>query len=166
MIVKRASFEDAKEILDLQKLAYVSEAEIYNDYSIPPLTQTLDRIQADFESRLFLKASIDESIVGSVRGFMKQETCHIGRLIVHPDFQNRGIGARLMKEIERCFHEAERYKLFTGHLSERNLRLYHRLGYIPFAFEATTDSLRLVFMEKHPRILRKRTSDPLFSDGH
>ena len=40
MIVKRASFEDAKEILDLQKLAYVSEAEIYNDYSIPPLTQT------------------------------------------------------------------------------------------------------------------------------
>ena len=166
MIVKRASFEDAKEILDLQKLAYVSEAAIYNDYSIPPLTQTLGQIQADFESRLFLKASIDGSIVGSVRGFMEQETCHIGRLIVHPDFQNRGIGARLMKEIERCFHEAERYELFTGHLSERNLRLYHRLGYIPFAFEAATDSLTFVFMEKRPRILRRRASHPLFSDGH
>lgn len=166
MIVKRASFEDAKEILDLQKLAYVSEAEIYNDYSIPPLTQTLDQIQADFVSRLFLKTSIDGRIVGSVRGFMEQETCHIGRLIVHPDFQNHGIGARLMKKIERCFLEAERYELFTGHLSERNLRLYHRLGYIPFAFEAATDSLTLVFMEKHRRILRRRRSHPLFSDGH
>ncbi|MGA2025607.1 MAG: GNAT family N-acetyltransferase [Syntrophobacteraceae bacterium] len=166
MIVKRASFEDAKEILGLQKLAYASEAEIYNDYSISPLTQTLDQIQADFESRLFLKASVDGSIVGSVRGSMDQGTCHIGRLMVHPDFQNRGIGARLMKEIERCFHEAERYELFTGHLSERNLRLYHKLGYIPFAFEAATASLTFVFMEKHPCISMRRTSHPLFSDGH
>ncbi len=166
MLVKRALFEDAKEILDLQKLAYVSEAEIYNDYSIAPLTQTLDQIQSDFESRLFLKASIDGRIVGSVRGFMERETCHIGKLIVHPDFQNRGVGARLVQEIEGCFHEAERYELFTGHLSERNLRLYHRLGYIPFAFEAVTGSLTLVFMEKRPRISRRPTSHELSSDGH
>ena len=166
MLVKRASFEDAKEILDLQKLAYVSEAEIYNDYSIAPLTQTLDQIRADFESLIFLKASIDGRIVGSVRGFMDQETCHIGKLIVHPDFRNCGIGARLVQEIEGCFHEAERYELFTGHLSERNLRLYHKLGYIPFAFEAATASLTFVFMEKHPCISMRRTSHPLFSDGH
>lgn len=43
MIIERASLEDAKEILELQKLAYVSEAEIYNDYSIPPMMQTLDQ---------------------------------------------------------------------------------------------------------------------------
>ncbi|MGO9017084.1 MAG: GNAT family N-acetyltransferase [Syntrophobacteraceae bacterium] len=165
MMVERASFENAREILDLHKLAYVSEAEIYDDYSIPPLTQTLDQIQADFETRLFLKVSIDGMIVGSVRGFMERETCHIGRLMVHPDFQNRGIGACLMEEIEKCFHEAERYELFTGHLSERNLRLYNRLGYIPFSFKAATDNLTLVFMEKQPRTLRKRASHPLLPEG-
>jgi len=56
----------------------VSEAEIYDDCSIPPLTQTLDQIQADFKTRLFLKVSIDGMIVGSVRGFMQRETCHKG----------------------------------------------------------------------------------------
>ncbi len=63
MIIKRASADDLKEILDLQKLAYVSEAEIYKDYSIPPLTQTLEQIQADFDKQLFLKAflSMEES---------------------------------------------------------------------------------------------------------
>ena len=148
MMIERALLEDAAEILDLQKLAYLSEAAIYNDYSIPPLTQTLDQIQTDFEKQIVLRASVEGRIVGSVRGFMEQGTCHIGRLIVHPDFQGRGIGARLIKEIEGCFEKAGRYELFTGHLSERNLRLYRKLGYTPFAYEPATDVLTMVFLEK------------------
>ncbi len=148
MIIEHASLQDAAEILELQKLAYISEAAIYNDYSIPPLKQTFDEIQADFERQIVLRAIVDGRIVGSVRGFVKQETCHIGRLIVHPDFQGRGIGTRLMREIERCFDKAERYELFTGHLSERNLRLYHKLGYTPFLSEPATDILTMVYLEK------------------
>jgi hypothetical protein len=41
IIVELASIEDAEEILALQKLAYVSEAEIIDDFTIPPLHQTL-----------------------------------------------------------------------------------------------------------------------------
>ena len=37
---------DIDEILDLQKLAYKSEAEIYNDFTILPLTQTLEDLKA------------------------------------------------------------------------------------------------------------------------
>jgi hypothetical protein len=40
MIIEQAGVEDAGEILRLQKLAYQSEARIYNDYTIPPLLQT------------------------------------------------------------------------------------------------------------------------------
>jgi ribosomal protein S18 acetylase RimI-like enzyme len=148
MIVELASSEDAKEILDLQKLAYQSEAEIYNDYSIPPLTQTLDQMQGDFAKQLFLKATTDVRIVGSVRGYVKQHTCFIGRLIVHPAFRKSGIGTRLMKEIEESFPDAGRYELFTGDRSEGNLRLYHKLGYTPFAERPVNDRLTLVFMEK------------------
>ncbi len=150
MIIERASLEDAGEILELQKLAYVSEAEIYEDYSIPPLIQTSEEIQKDFEAQVFLKASIDARIIGSVRACMKGATCHIGRLIVHPDFRNRGIGERLMTEVEGFFARAERYELFTGRLSERNLRLYRRLGYKTFASKSLSKRLTLVFLEKYP----------------
>ena len=47
MILERATIEDAKEILDLQKLAYRSEAEIYYDDTLPPLTQTREEIRND-----------------------------------------------------------------------------------------------------------------------
>ena len=43
MEIEPAMIEDAAEILALQKLAYRSEAEIYNDFSIQPLLQTLGR---------------------------------------------------------------------------------------------------------------------------
>ena len=42
--IERVSVSDAEEILALQKLAYQSEAEIY---SIPPLVQTLEEMEAD-----------------------------------------------------------------------------------------------------------------------
>src|SRR4030042_6685710 len=103
MMIERAVTDDAEEILSLQKIAYRSEAEIYNDFTIPPLTQTLEGIKKDFENQFFLKAIIDGKIIGSVRAFVKEGTCYVGRLVVHPDFQNRGIGTHLMNRIEKDF---------------------------------------------------------------
>ena len=105
----------AEEILRLQRIAYRSEAELYNDYSIPPLTQTVEDMEADFRRHLILKAEVDGRIVGSVRGYQSEGSCFIGRLIVHPDFQRRGIGTRLMNEIESHFRDSARFELFTGH---------------------------------------------------
>jgi len=53
-----------------------------------------------------------------------------------------------MREIEGRFDRAERYELFTGHRSERNLSLYRGLGYRPFAGEQVNDHLILILMEK------------------
>lgn len=148
LLIERAQVEDAAIILNLQKLAYLSEAEIYNNKSIPPLTQTLEEIRAEFDNQIFLKALIDERIVGSVRAYQTEGTCHIGRLVVHPKFQNRGIGSRLMNEIEGAFEKAKRLELFTGDNSERNLYLYHKLGYREFRRKNFQENFVLVFLEK------------------
>ncbi len=148
MFIERAEVEDAKEILDLQKLAYKSEADIYSDYTIPPLTQAIEEIRLDFENQIFLKTSSNGKIIGSVRAELRQETCLIGRLIVHPDFQNRGIGTKLMNEIESYFIKAKRFELFTGYRSERNIYLYQKLGYKIFRKEKINDNFELVYMEK------------------
>jgi GNAT superfamily N-acetyltransferase len=151
MIIKRAGIEEVREILELQKLAYRSEARIYDDYTIPPLLQTPNEIEADFHSHVFLKASIGGRVVGSVRGCMYKDTCLIGRLIVHPEYQNRGIGTRLMNGIEQCFVKARRFELFTGYKSERNLHLYRKLGYRICRREKISDRLTLVYLEKITR---------------
>jgi hypothetical protein len=47
VMIETADVRDAEELLDLQKLAYRSEAAIYDDYTIPPLTQSLAEMEAD-----------------------------------------------------------------------------------------------------------------------
>ena len=144
-----ASPEDAAAILELQKLAYQSEAQLYNDLNIPPLTQTLDELRSDFTTKFFLKAQVEGKIVGSVRAYQAGITCYIERLITHPDRQKQGIGTTLMEQIESCFDEVQRFELFTGHKSDRNIRLYEQLGYKLFKSEKINKTLSLVFMEKH-----------------
>ena len=126
IVLSRAGFEDLEEILALQKLAYLREARRYNDYGIPPLTQTIDEIRSDYGSLLFLKAVSDSRIVGSIRGRVKDGTCHVGRLMVHPGFQRRGIGASIVRALEaEMMRDAEtaRFELFTGAESFDNIRL-------------------------------------------
>ena len=143
-----AQLEDMPEILQLQQLCYLSEAKIYNVYNIPPLTQTLEEIKRDFSRQFFLKAVIDNRIIGSVKAYQKGETCYIGRLVVHPDYQNRRIGTKLMKEIEALFKDAKRFELFTGYRSSKNLYLYKKMGYTPFKTEEIHDGLKLLYLQK------------------
>ncbi|MEW6237399.1 MAG: GNAT family N-acetyltransferase [Candidatus Omnitrophota bacterium] len=146
--IQDAVLKDAEEILFLQKLAYRSEAEIYEDDSIPPLAQTLGEIGLEFDDHLFLKAVRNHRIAGSVRARLIGETCHIGKLIVHPNQQNQGIGSRLMNAVESRFPQAQRFELFTGHRSERNLYLYQKLGYRIFQTITLNERLQLVYLEK------------------
>ncbi|MGO9230035.1 MAG: GNAT family N-acetyltransferase [Bryobacteraceae bacterium] len=124
-----AAPEDLEEILALQHLAFHGEGQLYNDFSIPPLTQTLEGIRADFPNKVFLKANMAGTLVGSVRGFQKGETCFVERLIVHPDHRQRGVGTALMCALEGRFASARRFELFTGYKSQNNIRLYRKLGY-------------------------------------
>ncbi|MBU5637255.1 GNAT family N-acetyltransferase [Geomonas sp. Red69] len=148
MIITRADRSDAAEILVLQKVAYLSEAAIYNDYAIPPLTQTLEELADSFSRNTVLKAVEDGKIVGSVNGRMSKGRCLIGRLMVHPERQGRGIGAALMQAVEAAFPEASCYRLFTGERSDSNIRLYQKLGYRIFDRKEIPGSFAIVFMEK------------------
>lgn len=146
--ISPASLADAAAILALQQLAYQSEARLYNDFAIPPLRQTLVELCEEFSHKTVLKATRNGCLIGSVRGYQQADTCYVDRLIVHPDFQGRGLGTALMQRLEATFPGARRVELFTGHKSEKNLRLYKRLGYRIYRQEPVADHLTFVFMEK------------------
>ena len=148
MKILQAEKIDAPAILALQQLAYQREAQLNNDWLIPPLTQTRDELEAEFSNRHFLKAVEGGMLVGSVRASQHDDSCQIGRLIVHPDFQRQGIGTQLLVEIENVFATALRFELFTGAKSLGNIRLYQRLGYVIFRESCLVSGARLVFLEK------------------
>jgi GNAT superfamily N-acetyltransferase len=148
MMIQDAVAGDAADILALQKLAYRSEAALYDDYTIPPLTQTLESMLQDIESQVVLVAVLGDRIVGSVRAWRQGETCFIGRLIVHPEYQNCGIGARLLRAIEDCFPGVAYFELFTGDRSAQNLYFYQKHGYRIIRKAPLSAKVTLAYLEK------------------
>ena len=150
MKILPAEISDIPEILNLQKLSYMQEAEIYDDYNIPPLTQTIEELENEFARSTVLKAVIGHMIVGTVRAFIKNNRCHVGRLAVHPDRQNKGIGTELLTEIEKHFKDRgiAAFELFTGEKSVKNIYLYRKSGYMIFKTEKLNDKVNIVFLAK------------------
>ena len=146
--ITKALQDNLQEILDLQYLAYQSEAKLCNNLNIPPLTQTIKDVETEFIKGIFLKATDENGvIVGSVRAYSDNDTLHIGKLIVHPDLQGQGIGTKLLKEIE-CICPHERYELFTSTRSKRNIQLYERVGYVKFKEQDIDKDLRFIYLSK------------------
>lgn len=149
MLIKEAELSDLREILELQYLAYQSEAKLFNDPGIPPLKQTLSDLENEFGKGIILKALDDNNvIIGSVRGYCDNKTLYIGKLMVHPNRQRQGIGTRLLLDIEKRF-PGYRYELFTSTRSEKNIALYKSLGYSIFDEKQVTEELSFVYLEKH-----------------
>lgn len=150
--ISEAGGQDAEKILKLQYLCYQSEAELYGDYSIEPLTQSLDSIKAELTAGSVLVARLGDEVVASVRGTVDPDgTARINKLIVHPRMQRHGLGGRLLNAIEQRLGSggtAKCFQLFSGHRSEQNLQLYRKHGYVAVGAQQVNERLTLVTLSK------------------
>lgn len=144
----RATLVDLPVILELQRLAFQSEAAFVGDPTIPPLAQTLEQLEREFEQRIFLKLEQSGNLVASVRGNRAESGwAHIGRLMVHPLSQGEGLGSSLMRQIEHELGPCIGFRIFTSAASTSNIRLYEYLGYCISARERV-GALEMVFLTK------------------
>jgi ech hydrogenase subunit C len=172
-LFQRAQKSDAPEILALQITAYQSEAEIYGEGSLPAQQQTLAELESDFDSVpdlakpfgwtgplpipvepgqvVFLKAVVNGKIIGAVRGYQCGDSAFLRRLIVHPYFWGRGIGRRLVTELEQAVPQAKRFEIFTGRESAKNLSHFRKLGYQDFQTVQFSPQVTWVYMQKERR---------------
>jgi len=151
VIIAAARPDEAEQILKLQYLSYQSEAELYSDWTLEPLTQSLESLQAELAERHVLVARLGDEVVGSVRGWVDEAGVgQIGRLVVHPRMQRHGLGRRLLSGLESRLAQdgAGRFELFTGHRSLGNLRLYRSLGYQETEVREVSRRLSIVTLAK------------------
>jgi tRNA (guanine37-N1)-methyltransferase len=132
--VLRVVASDAGELLTLQRACWVQEAKDNPGVDIPALDESLDDVRAWVARDTVLVARSAGRLVGAVRASLRQSdhgaTWDIGRLMVAPDLQGRGLGRSLLERIEReAPEEATGFELFTGARSVRNQRVYRKAGF-------------------------------------
>ena len=102
----------------------------------------------EYEQGVFLKAMDEKGdIIGSVRAYVNHDTAYIGKLIVHPSQQGKGIGTKLLLAIEQACG-ASRCELFTSDKSVRNIRLYERVGYTRCRERRVSANVNFIYLEK------------------
>ncbi|MFO7612597.1 MAG: GNAT family N-acetyltransferase [Clostridia bacterium] len=152
IIVRKAMSSDVHRLLEIQKKAFLVQALKYDAYDIPPMVEEEGDVKIDSPGWLVLVAEADGILAGSIRAEFGRDDAEIKRLSVDDSYQNMGIGSLLMHEIEKHCAGLKRIWLFTGGQSEKNIRLYEKLGYNIFREEPFKDGFTLVHMEKFLQI--------------
>ncbi len=150
VVIERMRPEDAGEILTVQRAAFVSEAQLYGSTDTPPLTQTLEQLDAELVDADGWVARRRGRLVGVIRTRQHDGVLLIGRIAIAPDQQGHGIGRRLLETAESA-SGADVAELFTGSLSEGNLRLYRDCGYRESERIDQGDGTAQVFLRKDLR---------------
>jgi ribosomal protein S18 acetylase RimI-like enzyme len=148
-VITTAEEQDAGEIMTVQRAAYVSEARLYDNTRLSALSEPMEEIRKSVAAGEVLVAKMGSRIVGAVRGVRQDDECRVGRLVVAPDMQGRGIGAALLRAVEQHGGEGvRRFVLHTGDRSEANINLYRKVGYAETHREFVAETLSLVHMAK------------------
>jgi len=146
LIIRAAVDGDAGELLTVQRAAFVTEAQRYGDPFLPPLREDLDGVRAAIAAQVVLVAVHGQRIVGSVRVRVEGRVGHVGRLVVAPDQQRRGVGTALLAAVEEV--GVDELALFTGGDSHENVARYERAGYVRSGESLDDRGIPLVHLRK------------------
>ena len=138
--VRVATPADAAELLVLQRACWVREGlAAQGRWVVPPLAEELSDVVLElgewttYAVRVRAAGGSPGRLVASVRGRLRPDdarTWEVGRLMVAPDLQGRGLGRQLLELAESVAPPGVNgFWLTTGLLEEGNQRFYRRAGY-------------------------------------
>ncbi len=131
--VRPAVPADAGELYTLQRACWLQELQVNPGVMIPALHESLDDVRRGLGEWTVRVAREPASgrLVGAVRGRLDAHgEWDIGRIMVAPDLQGRGLGRALLELVEGLAPAAvTTYVLFTGVGSTDNLRMYKKAGF-------------------------------------
>ncbi len=143
-----AARTDIKELFDLQRSAFESEAEMIGSRDIPALKESYEHFCEDFDNwTVLVMRDAYGRITGAVRFRKTDNHIDIGRLMVAQEHRNKGIATGLMYAVEEV-SEAGTFELFTSSKSYTNLKLYEKLGYRVFMEKPGPEDYSFIFMRK------------------
>ncbi len=117
----------AEQIVDLQKKAYVMEAELIGFYDIPPLKDTVDDVKHCDE--IFYGYYEDDVLAGLISYKLEEEVLDIYRVAVRPEYFRRGIARQMVEFIQTNNKGIRKTIVSTGLKNQPAVSLYLKLGF-------------------------------------
>jgi tRNA (guanine37-N1)-methyltransferase len=131
--IRPAVRADAGELFTLQRACWLQELWANPEAVIPALDESLADIVRGIEEWTTFVARAAGRLIGSVRGRRdgpEGRVWDIGRVMIAPDLQGRGLGRHLLSLVEDAAPaEVTSYSLYTGAGSGDNIRMYKKAGY-------------------------------------
>jgi GNAT superfamily N-acetyltransferase len=125
--IERASAEDADKLRQIGVQAFAHDSE---RYGAP--TAGIDLVENHrewIERYHYYKITAGAEIIGGVMVVPDGDCYYLEALFITPALQNQGMGTRAMRFVEEAYPTAEKWALYTAHLSHRTQRFYEKLGY-------------------------------------
>lgn len=148
-----AAVDDAELIHRMKYEAFMPLYEKYHDDETTPVNETIDSIISKLnnpDSQYYLIRWQGEN-VGAVRVArrLKKDVLFISPLFILPEYQNRGIGQAVIRQVFDLYPDAVTWRLDTIKQEEGNCHLYEKCGFVRIGDEhVINESMTLVDYEK------------------
>ncbi len=139
--------EDIYEINRIQRLAFIDS---YHRYKFCPAFEATDEQMISFlEKAKAYKILLNEMIIGSVFIYIISDNLYeLDTISIDPQFQNMGIGGKVIRLIENLYSTVQTWTLSTPETDYRNRHFYESLGYQQVGAEFVNEYLNLIRYKK------------------
>ena len=152
MEIELAKKQDVPVLLDLQRKAFGPYCKALGWEDALPMTESLENAYEEFAQCTTLKVqTTSNSIIGSIRGNITEDSLYIGRLMVLPEYQQQGIGKLLLREIQKYMPHKRAWLCVLQQITFA-YDFYMREGFKPYMTEDAGRGMTWIYMEKFSKI--------------
>ncbi len=145
--INRACEADASDLIEARNKSFYDDYVKFGDcpgYNIP-LEDMIEKIR----NFTVFKVMYEGRIIGDISVNKLGEGYYwIGCLQIIPEYQNKGLGSKVLSYIDTQFPDVKRWGLDTPVQNERNCRFYEKMGFIKVEDKEITEKLTLRLYEK------------------
>ena len=148
----KATLEDARVMLEIQKQAFEKYALKYGDFDSNPYDMDLHRMEFNIKYRLgrYEKITIDEEIIGGIFAFEldEAEVKKIAQFYILPGYQKLGYGKKAFEEFLKSDANVKKWYIDTILQEDANVKFYQEFGFEIIDEEEEHEGLTFVTLLK------------------
>ncbi|WP_019912916.1 GNAT family N-acetyltransferase [Paenibacillus sp. HW567] len=135
--IQLANPQDASRLAEVQKRTFDHDAQQYQNKleDGPPGYGSSSWQSEMMMSGQYYKLLENDVIIGGMILFPSEnkEECHLGRIYIDPNYQNRGYGQEAFLFLFSTFSSAQKWTLDTPSWAVRNHHFYKKQGFVQIA---------------------------------